>query len=352
MYSLKENQQKTHQVSDIFQMAKFMRKLLLVQCIFALSLTSASAEEEESYVFWKDPQIAQLEELTSKLVDSVQKMQSKISSVAISSISFGDTLPSSFRKVATARLQQSLTSQIKLKVSICEPCSQIRTDISGSFLKISRGIADDKYRREMAKELNVKGFLDIALFTSVEQLSISLNAYEANTGEIVYSKIITGSPPKSGSYIHAFYGKMTVPITFSSKTVEHQARVIGAEQMVRLSDDWSFTGGGAMLSDDNSNLTNAYEKPITGFLIDGTISYDIFNFGGDQVAFALIAGLGMMTVTPFNNPAYFKTGLTFSVAEQLTLSYHYLAMLTTDENATAPSSSIFSIGWKFKGMPW
>ncbi len=327
MYSLKENQQKTHQVSDIFQMAKFMRKLLLVQCIFALSLTS-------------------------KLVDSVQKMQSKISSVAISSISFGDTLPSSFRKVATARLQQSLTSQIKLKVSICEPCSQIRTDISGSFLKISRGIADDKYRREMAKELNVKGFLDIALFTSVEQLSISLNAYEANTGEIVYSKIITGSPPKSGSYIHAFYGKMTVPITFSSKTVEHQARVIGAEQMVRLSDDWSFTGGGAMLSDDNSNLTNAYEKPITGFLIDGTISYDIFNFGGDQVAFALIAGLGMMTVTPFNNPAYFKTGLTFSVAEQLTLSYHYLAMLTTDENATAPSSSIFSIGWKFKGMPW
>jgi hypothetical protein len=333
-------------------MAKFMRKLLLVQCIFALSLTNASAEEEESYVFWKDPQIAQLEELTSKLVDSVQKMQSKISSVAISSISFGDTLPSSFRKVATARLQQSLTSQIKLKVSICEPCSQIRTDISGSFLKISRGIADDKYRREMAKELNVKGFLDIALFTSVEQLSISLNAYEANTGEIVYSKIITGSPPKSGSYIHAFYGKMTVPITFSSKTVEHQARVIGAEQMVRLSDDWSFTGGGAMLSDDNSNLTNAYEKPITGFLIDGTISYDIFNFGGDQVAFALIAGLGMMTVTPFNNPAYFKTGLTFSVAEQLTLSYHYLAMLTTDENATAPSSSIFSIGWKFKGMPW
>jgi hypothetical protein len=333
-------------------MAKFMRKLLLVQCIFALSLTSASAEEEDSYVFWKDPQIAQLEELTSKLVDSVQKMQSKISSVAISSISFGDTLPSSFRKVATARLQQSLTSQIKLKVSICEPCSQIRTDISGSFLKISRGIADDKYRREMAKELNVKGFLDIALFTSVEQLSISLNAYEANTGEIVYSKIITGSPPKSGSYIHAFYGKMTVPITFSSKTVEHQARVIGAEQMVRLSDDWSFTGGGAMLSDDNSNLTNAYEKPITGFLIDGTISYDIFNFGGDQVAFALIAGLGMMTVTPFNNPAYFKTGLTFSVAEQLTLSYHYLAMLTTDENATAPSSSIFSIGWKFKGMPW
>ena len=150
-------------------------------------------------------------------------MQSKISSIAISSISFGDKLPSSFRKVATARLQQSLTSQIKLKVSICEPCSQIRTDISGSFLKISRG-TDDKYRRN-SQRIGCQGFLDIALFTSEEQLSISLNAYEAANGEIVYSKIITGNPPKSGSYIHAFYGKMTVPITFSSTTVEHQAMV-------------------------------------------------------------------------------------------------------------------------------
>ena len=60
-------------------MAKFMRKLLLVQFIFALSMAcSAMAEVEDAYVFWKDPQIAQLEELTAKLVDSVQKMQSKI----------------------------------------------------------------------------------------------------------------------------------------------------------------------------------------------------------------------------------------------------------------------------------
>ncbi|HIO62475.1 MAG TPA: hypothetical protein EYN39_11855, partial [Deltaproteobacteria bacterium] len=116
-------------------------KLLLVQFIFALSLTSATAEEES--VFWKDRQISQLEQLTPSLVESIQSMQTKISSVAISSISYGETLPSSFRKVATARLQQTLTSLIKLKVSVCESCSQIRTNISGSFLKISRGIADD-----------------------------------------------------------------------------------------------------------------------------------------------------------------------------------------------------------------
>ena len=331
-----------------------MRKLLLVLFVTALSLNTVLAEEDAP-VFWKDRQISQLEQLTPSLLDSVQSMQSKISSVAISSISYGDALPSSFRKVATARLQQSLTSLIKLKISICEPCSQIRTDISGSFLKISRGIADDKFRRETAKELNVKGFLDIAVFTSEgDQLSISLNVYEAKNGEIVYSKIVTGSPPKGGSYIHAYYGKMTVPITYtststgSSTSVEHQARVIGGEKMVRLTNDWSFTGGGAFLSDDNSNLTEKYEKAITGFLIDGTISYDVFNFGGEQVAMSIIAGLGMMTVTPFSNPPYFNTGFSFSVAEQLTLNYHYLVMLTTDESATASGASIISIGWKFK----
>ena len=43
-------------------MAKFMLKILLVQFIFALSMVSSvMAEEEDAYVFWKDPQIAQLD---------------------------------------------------------------------------------------------------------------------------------------------------------------------------------------------------------------------------------------------------------------------------------------------------
>ena len=66
-----------------------------------------------------------------------------------------------------------------------------------------------------------------------------------------------------------------------------------------------------------------------------------------EIETSLLGGLGMMTVTPFNNPSYFKTGFSFSVAEQLTLNYHYMAMLTTDESATASGASIISIGWKF-----
>ena len=68
IFSLKENQQKTHQVFDNFQMKYFKHKLILVQFILALSMNTALAEELSDYVYWKDQQIAQLEELTWKLV--------------------------------------------------------------------------------------------------------------------------------------------------------------------------------------------------------------------------------------------------------------------------------------------
>jgi hypothetical protein len=117
-----------------------------------------------------------------------------------SSVSFGDTLPDNFRRVAIARIHQSLTQLSKLKVSLCDTCTQIRTVIAGSYLKIARGIADDDFRIKTAKSLDVNGFLDIAVFmTEDRQLSIALNAYEASNGEIVYSKIITGEPAQTQS---------------------------------------------------------------------------------------------------------------------------------------------------------
>ena len=134
-------------------MKKILKRFFLIKIFLVFSTSNINAEELSDYVYWKDQQIAQLEELTWKLVDSVQNMGSKISSVAISNISFGDTLPSSFRKVATARLQQTLTSQKKLKVSVCEACGQIRTNISGSFLKISRlGITKQSPRTQFEGE--------------------------------------------------------------------------------------------------------------------------------------------------------------------------------------------------------
>ena len=156
------------------------KQLMLVRfaAFFTVMLFALQLSAQDTY--WKDQQIMQLEELTPQLVESVQQMHEKIKTLSISSISFGETLPDKFRKVATARLQQTLTQLSQLKVSVCGSCSQIRTVIAGSYLKISRGIADDEFRVKTAKDLNVNGFLDIAVFmTEDRQLSLSMNAYEA-----------------------------------------------------------------------------------------------------------------------------------------------------------------------------
>jgi len=294
-----------------------------------------------------------LEQIMPKLKQETEGLFDKANSVAISSISYGDKLPNHFRKVATARLHQVLTRLPKLKVSVCEACSQIRTQISGSYLKITRGVADDEYRRETAQQLNVEGFIDIALFMSDRQLSVSLNAYEAQKGEIIYSRIVTSEPMKREEYLHVYLGKMTLPINEpsprSGKTVLHQSIILGAERVVRLNQDWTSGISAAFFSDDNSKLT-ASEKVsggTSGVMVDGVVGYDVVGFGSNRGAVTLNLGLGMMIATSINSPPYLKTGVSVTVAEQLTLGYNYLLMLTSTTALKLPSASYFAVGWKF-----
>ena len=314
-------------------------------------ISEKQAEPEEAEVqdlqAWGDPHLTLLEQIMPQLKQETEGLFNKANSVAISSISYGDKLPNHFRKVATARLHQVLTRLPKLKVSVCEACSQIRTQISGSFLKITRGVADDEYRRETAQQLNVEGFVDIALFMSDRQLSVSLNAYEAQKGEIIYSRIVTSEPMKREEYLHVYLGKMTLPI--NEPTVIHQSLLLGAERVVRLNQDWTSGISAAFFSDDNSKLT-ASEKVsggTSGVMVDGVVGYDVVGFGSNRGAVTLNLGLGMMIATSINSPPYLKTGVAVTVAEQLTLGYNYLLMLTSTSSLKLPSASYFAVGWKF-----
>ena len=317
---------------------------------------SKQAETEEEEVqelkYWGDPHLTLLEQIMPELKRAAEGMLDKANSVAISSISYGDQLPNHFRKVASARLQQVLTRLPKLKVSICETCSQIRTQISGSFLKITRGVADDEFRRETAQQLNVEGFIDIALFMSDRQLSISLNAYEAQKGEIIYSRIVTSEPMKREEFLHVFLGKMTLSInepTRTGETVIHQALVLGAERVVRLNQDWTSGISASFFSDDNSKLDSSKKVSggTSGVMVDGVVGYDVVSFGSNRGAVTLNLGLGMMIASSISSPPYFKTGFAVTVAEQLTLGYNYLGMLTSTSTLKVPSASYFAIGWKF-----
>ena len=203
-----------------------------------------------------------------------------------------------------------------------------------------------------AMSLNVKGFLDIALFmTEDRQLSIALNAFEASNGEIVYSKIITGEPAKSEHYLHVYLAKMQVGITHSSTgntPITHSAMQLGVEAMMRLTSSWTFSGGGSVFSDDNTNLTTKYEKSINGITLDGIVGYDLFGFGGNQADVSINGGLGMIFAAALNSPMYVKGGLNLTVAEQLTLGFNYLNMLSSnDDTFKMPNMTNITLGWKF-----
>lgn len=314
------------------------------------------AESKEAEVqelqYWGDPHLTLLEQIMPQLKQETEGLFDKANSVAISSISFGDKLPNHFRKVATARLHQVLTRLPKLKVSVCEACSQIRTQISGSYLKITRGVADDEYRRETAQQLNVEGFIDIALFMSDRQLSVSLNAYEAQKGEIIYSRIVTSEPMKREEYLHVYLGKMALPINEPSrtgKTVVHQSIILGAERVVRLNQGWTSGISAAFFLDDNSKLASSEKVSdgTSGVMVDGSVGYDVVGFGSNRGAVTLNLGLGMMIATSINSPPYLKTGVAVTVAEQLTLGYSYHLMLTSTSSLKLPSASYFAVGWKF-----
>ena len=215
--------------------------------------STLSAQE----TYWKDQRIMQLEVITPQLIESVQQMHEKIRSVAISSVSFGDNLPDNFRRVATARIHQSLTQLSKLKVSVCETCSQIRTVIAGSYLKIARGIADDDFRIKTAKP-------------------------------------------------------------------------------------W--------INYVNKNTWGNFQNQVHSLIFVG---YDLFGFGGNQADVSISGGLGMIFAAALNSPMYVKGGLNLTVAEQLTLGFNYLNMLSSnDDTFKMPNMTNITLGWKFWQAIW
>ena len=85
----------------------------------------------------------------------------------------------------------------------------------------------------------------------------------------------------------------------------------------------------------------------SGVMVDGVVGYDVVGFGSNRGAVTLNLGLGMMIATSINSPPYLKTGVVVTVAEQLTLGYNYLLMLTSTTALKLPSASYFAVGWKF-----
>ena len=117
---------------------------------------------------------------------------------------------------------------------------------------------------------------------------------------------------------------------------------------MRMTTDWTYSFGVCFFSDDNSNLATAYEKGVSGMMIEGMMGYNLFSFGGNEAEMIFNLGLGTMMAAALNSPMYFKSGLNLTVSESLTIGFNYLGMVTSsDESFKMPSMISTTLGWKF-----
>ncbi|MGK5091048.1 hypothetical protein WDW89_03405 [Deltaproteobacteria bacterium TL4] len=346
-----------------------MKKIAVLFMIgfLGVNFSAMGKEQTKSTIFWEDREIAQLEKMTPLLLEAIGRLRQRIESVAISSTTVDENIKTDLQKVLVSRLYDLLTRDNYLTVSRCQECSQIRSEIRGNYLKVSRGIADEDYRRTKAAELNVQGFLDIGIFMSQDQLSMTLAAYEAKDGKIVFSEIITGDPGGKVQYTNGFFGKLNIPIEVTytktvagervdqngdgvsdkaTQQVEHSAFIFGVEFAQRISESWLFSGTVAFLTDDNSNLDIRLSDGLDGLLVDGTVAYE-WRFPGVRGALDAVLGVGNLFVTPISSPVFVKFGLKATVGEKLTFNFYQLSFQPAPTNPKTSGAQYVAMGWQF-----
>ncbi len=299
-------------------------------------------ETDRAYNMWSDPLFYQFEKMMPELARSIGRLDSRISTLAVTDLDFSQGLDESFKKVAGAKLYgQLLMENPKLKLIKCDECNMIRSEINNGILTVSKGLASKEERQKLAKKIGVQGFMNAMIIEDQRQLTIVVNVYDAEEGRIILSDVITGVPVSETTYWNFYAGQMTIPIALASpsETVEHSALLIGTEYSKRFSESWIITTHFGLFMDNNDKLE--YKETLDGgMMFDGSVGWEALSFMNNDVSFILVAGIGQFLSTQFNFALYGKFGLKVIVNKLLTFNMHYL---TFDEtNIEAPDNGAAS----------
>lgn len=296
-------------------------------------------EAGEAYNMWSDPLYYQFGKMMPELARSIGRLDSRISTLAVTDLDFSPGLDESFRKVAGAKLYgQLLMENPKLKLIKCDECNMIRSEINNGILTVSKGLASKEERQKLAKKIGVQGFMNAMIIEDQRQLTIVVNVYDAEEGRIILSDVITGIPVSETTYWNFYAGQMTIPIKLitPSKTVDHSTLLAGAEYSKRFSESWIITTNFGLFIDNNDKLVDK-ETLQGGMMFDGSVGWEMMSFMNNDVSFILTAGIGQFLSPQFNFSLYGKFGLKVIVNKLLTFNMQYL---TFDEtNIEAPDSN-------------
>ncbi len=304
---------------------------------------------EESYNMWADPLYYQFEKMMPALARSVGRLDNRVSTLAVTELDFSQSLDKSFRKVASAKLYgQLLIENPRLKLIKCNECNMIRSELKSGILTVSRGIANQEGRKQLALKLGVQGFMTAIVIEEERQLTIVVNVYDAQEGRIILSDVITGEPVPKTTYWNAYLGQMTFPVnlfakdsTTDTEKLVQSAIIGGIEQSVRFSESWLLLANFGFFYDNNEKLGDQRESfTFPSFLLDGSLGWEVFAFMNNNASLTMLAGIGQIISMQFSFPTYGKFGFKAVIGQRLTFSYFaYSLQLSNEGNLTAPNDN-------------
>ena len=302
------------------------------------TMVPAEQSTAETYNMWGDPLYYQFEKMMPELARSIGRLDSRISTLAVTELDFSPNLNEEFRKVASAKLYgQLLMENPKLKLIKCNECNMIRSEVKNGILTVSRGLATKEDRLQLAQKIGVQGFMSAMIIEDERQLTIVVNVYDAEEGRIILSDVITGVPVAETTYWNFYGGQLLIPIDMDTpdETVEHSAILAGAEYSKRFSESWIIATNFGIYTDNNSKLENK-ETLTFGMMFDGSIGWEALSFMNNDASFILMTGIGQFLSPQFNFSIYGKAGLKIILNKLLTFNMFYMGFNET--NIEAPSN--------------
>lgn len=306
-------------------------------------------DSEEKYVMWADPLYYQFEKMMPELARSIGRLDTRISTLAVTSLNFGPGLDESFKKVAEAKLfGQLLLENPRLKLIKCDECNQIRSEVKNGILTISKGLADQQERKNLATKLGVQGFMSTMVTVEERQLTIVINVHDSHEGRIILSDVIAGVPVAKTKYLHVYIGQFTVPVTVvdsdtgTSKAVDQTAILLGVEQTIRFSESWMVGANLALFYDNNSKLGESgtdYVPFTPGLIFDGTIGWEAFSMMNNSTSFIVQAGIGEFISAQFNFSIYYKFGAKMTMGAENKLTFNMGVLSFNESNLEKPDST-------------
>jgi hypothetical protein len=307
---------------------------------------TTSREKPERFVFWSDPLHYQFDRMLPDLAVAISRLDSRITTLAVPDLNFSPQLDESFRKVASAKLfGQLLMENPKLKLIKCDECNMLRSDLRAGILTVSRGLADQEGRRKLAEKLGVQGFMSAAVIEDERQLTIVLNVYDAQEGQMILSDAITGEPVPESTYFNIYLGQLSIPVnlvpnaTLPSATAAAQyAILIGVEKSLRFAESWFVAASFGGYLDNNQNQPSYFEPIQTGLLFDGSLGWEAVSVMKNNLSLSLMGGIGQFLSPQFNFSVFLKAGLKMAIGQVLTINLFQYRLLSDNINIAEPNT--------------